>query len=133
MPMHIINFDNPFSLVDASPYIVPPLPKIVDNRGYIYILSDTTFWEYFKIGRTTDMHKRLQAYNTDKPYKTTFLHAISTPFHNAVDVEAKIIKAMYKVTSPTTFSKEWFEISHLPQAIALIQEAEKIFQLMESH
>lgn len=129
--MQIIDDDDSFSLVDVSPFVVPPLPKVVDNRGYLYILTDTAFEGYFKIGRTIDMHKRLQAYNADKPFKTTFVYAISIPFHDAVEVESKVIKAMYKVTSPTTFSREWFLIEHLEQAVVFIQQAEATFKLME--
>ena len=130
--MEIIDANDSFSLVDLTQYVIPPLPKVIDTRGYLYILTDTVFDGYFKIGRTIDLNKRLQLYNADKPFRTTFVHAVSKPFHNAQEVESKVIKAMYKVTSPTTFSKEWFLIEHLEQAITFIKQAETAFQLMEN-
>lgn len=129
--MQIVDLSDPFSLVDVSEFVVPPLPKPIDTRGYIYIITDTVYLDYFKIGRTIDVNKRLQTYNSDKPFKSTSIYAVSLPFHNAVEVESKIVKAMYKVTSPTTFSKEWFLIDYLDHAVELIKEAEQIFKLME--
>lgn len=106
---------------------MPPPPK--DLRGYIYIVLDSAFPEHFKIGKTADMQKRLAAYNTDKPFKTTRVYCISSLFTDVHTVETKILNVLYSNTKPTTFSKEWFEIEYLDFAKDIIEEAEGRFDL----
>jgi predicted GIY-YIG superfamily endonuclease len=40
-----------------------------DNRGYIYILFNKHFKNWYKIGRTKNLDKRLQTYNTGAPLR----------------------------------------------------------------
>lgn len=117
----------PFSSIDIDDYDVPPLPKVEDNRGYIYIVVDTAFPNHFKMGRTICMKKRLMQYNSDKPFPTTKLYAISRMFTDANMVEKKILEKMYEVTPATTFSREWFALNHLGICVDLVKEAETHF------
>jgi len=117
-----------FTSNSIKDFVVEDLPKVVDTRGFIYIVQDSVFPNHFKIGRTCDMYKRLLAYNSDKPYPTTNLTHISKEFKDCVLVETKILEHLYSKTSPTTFKKEWFDIVHLGLAMDLIEKAEVHFE-----
>lgn len=126
--MQQFNLDEKFPTKSFKDYVVSELPKIVDTRGFIYIVQDSVFPDFFKIGRTSDMVKRLTAYNSDKPYPSTNVTFITREFKNCTEVESKILDYLYKHTSPTTFKKEWFLIEHLPIAKELMLEAETTFE-----
>lgn len=112
-----------FNIAD---YAVPPLEKYTDRRGYMYILFDSIFPDYIKVGRTSDCKKRLIGYNSDKPYPTAHMLFISDMFENVHEVERRILAYMYDNTPPTTLSKEWFEIKHKDIIIKIIEKAERL-------
>ena len=114
-----------FSEHNIDEFVVPPKPT--DTRGFIYIVLDSVFPNEFKIGVTINVKKRLQQYNSDKPYKTATMHQVSRMFADSVTTEKQILEALYKRTPPTTFSKEWFPIEFLNEAVYLVEEAEKEF------
>jgi len=101
-----------------------PLQKYTDRRGFMYILKDETFPEYIKIGRTSDLYKRLGQYNADKPFRTARMLYVSSIFANVNEVERRILSYMYDNTAPTTLSKEWFMIEHLQKLIDIVTKAE---------
>lgn len=107
-------------------FTVPPLEKYIDRRGYIYVLYDSIFPDYIKVGRTSDCKKRLIGYNSDKPYPTAKMLFISNMFENVNEIERRILAYMYDNTPPTTLSKEWFEIQHKEKIIAIIEKAEEL-------
>lgn len=109
---------------DIRNYKVPPLEKYNDKRGYIYIVFDSIFPDYIKVGRTYDCHKRLIGYNADKPYPTAKMLYISELFEDVNDMERRILSYMYDNTPPTTLSKEWFEIIHKDKIIEIVKKAE---------
>jgi hypothetical protein len=106
-------------------FATPPLEKYIDRRGYIYILYDSIFPEYIKVGRTSNCHKRLTGYNSDKPYPTAKFLYISKMFEDSHETERRILAYMYDNTAPTTLTKEWFEIKHKDDIIAIVEKAEK--------
>jgi len=126
--MEQVDQDKTFNNVDIEDYEVPPLVKEVDARGYIYILADTAFPGYIKVGRTINMKKRLAMYNADKPFKTSKLIAISRMFEDAIHAEKKILEYLYNNTSPTTLSREWFEAENTNICLRLILDAESTFR-----
>lgn len=89
------------------------IEKYVDRRGFMYILFDEIFPEYIKVGRTSDVQKRLVGYNSDKPFRTARMLFVSSLFEDANTTEKTVLDYLYSVTSPTTLSREWFEIKHL--------------------
>jgi len=105
-------------------YTTPPLEKYVDRRGFIYILFDSNFPQYIKIGRTGDCKKRLIGYNSDKPFPTAKMLYISEMFEDVNEIERRILTYMYDHTPPTTLSKEWFDIGHKEKMIDIILKAE---------
>lgn len=129
--MKTANSDTPFKTLCATNFVAAPVvtvPVIKPKAsGFMYIVLDSAYPDHFKIGRTIDMGKRLASYNSDKPYPSASLHAITSEFLDIVDVEFKILKHMYDNTSPTTFKKEWFSIEHLDDALELLIEAESYF------
>ena len=127
--MLLMDSASTFSLFELDDYVVEPLPKYVEKRGYIYVIRDKVFPDFIKIGRTSNISKRLMAYNTDKPYPTTELVCISEMFANVIEAEGKILERMYKETNPTTFKKEWFKVEYSQLCEDLIKEAEVTFPL----
>jgi hypothetical protein len=121
--------DGVFLNVDIDDLEVPPLPRApADTRGFIYLVEDTAFPDHIKIGRTINMKKRMAVYNSDKPFNTTKLIAVSRVFDNANYVEKKILEHLYAHTSPTTLSREWFEMVHKELCLTLINDAEGAFE-----
>ena len=123
-----INYEQTFSDIDLDEYEVPPAPKYIETRGYVYIIQDSVFPGFFKLGRTQSLKKRLMQYNSDKPFPTTSYICFSVMFSDAITVEEKILEKLYQETPPTTFSREWFTVNHLQRAQELIQQAEEYFQ-----
>jgi hypothetical protein len=111
-----------FNIAD---YTTPPLEKYTDRRGFMYVLFDTNFPEYIKVGRTSDCKRRLIGYNSDKPFPTAKMLLISKMFEDVNEVERRVLNYMYDHTPPTTLSKEWFEIQHKEKIIKIIEKAEK--------
>lgn len=110
---------------DLQDFQVEPF-KYVERRGYMYILVDSVFPDYVKVGRTQNVYKRLQAYNSDKPYPTAKIIYISRLFDDCHEVEKKVLQYLYDCTNPTTLSKEWFEIKHKDLIIDIITKQESI-------
>ena len=127
--MHVISSTETFSSLELDDFEVQPLPKEVDNRGYIYVVIDKAFPSHTKIGRTQSIKKRLMAYNADKPFPTTSLKIISAEFVNVNQVEKAILDKLYAATPPSTFSREWFDSAWAPMMEELIKEAESYFEL----
>lgn len=125
--MLVINLEETFSPLDLDQYSIDPLTKIIDKRGYIYIGVDSVFPNHFKIGRTGDLSKRLQQYNSDKPYPTFNYIIISTLFTDCIYAEKKILDSLYKQISPTTLKYEWFERDCIDICTDLIEKAETTF------
>lgn len=105
------------------------VPKEIERRGYMYILKDSAFPGYVKVGRSTSVQKRLYAYNADKPFKTARMIQVSSLFSNAYDTEKKVLDYLYSVTEPTTLSKEWFLDKYentIRNVIEKLEEQEKL-------
>ncbi|WXB47978.1 hypothetical protein WCWAEYFT_CDS0276 [Vibrio phage VB_VaC_TDDLMA] len=111
-----------FNIAD---YSTPPLEKYTDRRGYLYIVFDSAFPDYIKVGRTSDCKKRLIGYNSDRPYPTVKMLFISEMFEDVNEMERRVLSYMYDNTPPTTLSKEWFEIQHKDKLIEIIEKAER--------
>jgi hypothetical protein len=123
----MIEVPNTESLTEfnISDFVAPPLEKYTDRRGYIYIIVDSKFPEYIKVGRTSDCKRRLTAYNSDKPFPTCRMLFISKLFEDCHEIERRILAYMYDNTRPTTLTKEWFGIEHKDQLTLIIAKAEE--------
>ena len=107
------------------------IPTWKDRRGYIYLLVDSVFPDFVKVGTTRDLRKRLVSYNSDKPYPSSRFIAVAKPFVNAYEVEKRILDLLYNNTQPTTFKKEWFLVEHKDYIKMLMEAAEEHFELLE--
>ena len=122
--MIMMNEEWIFDDFDMGEYAIE---KYVEKRGWIYVVKDTAFSEFVKIGRTSNMYKRLADYNADKPHSTTVVVGMSEEFTNVIHVEKKIVDHLYKTIEPTTFKKEWFHVDNLGLILDTIKEAERYF------
>ena len=128
--IQLIIGEDEFSQVNISELSLEPLPKVVDTRGFMYIVRDSAFPGWLKIGRTVDPKKRLQAYNSDKPFPTTKYEIISECFSNVIEVERVILEKMYELTPPSTSSKEWFKSEFQSDMVRLIELAEEKYDVL---
>jgi len=103
---------------------IPPPPKQVDTRGYLYLLVDSAYPEYIKIGKTASPRKRLQTYNSDRPIATCRFINISELFLNCTTVEKVILTQVHLDIQPIGKSTEWFAIEHKQTLIDWIIKAE---------
>ena len=55
-------------LEDYTSYPASETVKL--KHGYLYLLEDTSYPEYIKLGMTRDLKRRYQEYNQHKPYNT---------------------------------------------------------------
>lgn len=111
---------------ERTKYIVPKLPPTPpDRRGFMYIVKNSKFPDLFKIGRTTDLGKRLSGYNEGMPMTLTKCHIISILFKDVHFIESRILRALRDVAEPLQLRREWFGIEHMEYAISLIEKAEE--------
>lgn len=103
-------------------------PVQKDDRGYIYVVYDSAFPNFIKIGKTNNLQKRLTAYNSDKPYYSSKYVCISEPFKKCSEVERNILSKLYEECSPSTNKLEWFDIETKERIIYWIQRAEEFFE-----
>lgn len=120
-----------FNTVNISDLSLEPLPRQVDARGYMYIVVDKMFPDWVKIGRTNDPKKRLQAYNSDKPFNTCSYIHMSESFVDVIEVERMILELAYENAAPSTTSKEWFVVGEIDNLVSYIGKAEARFALMK--
>jgi predicted GIY-YIG superfamily endonuclease len=113
------------SLSDFRSY--PSVQKVAINHGYIYILKDSSYPGYIKVGMTRDLKRRYKEYNQHKPYNTAEFVAVSDPFEDAVKVEKKILEVLVKEIQPIGAKLEWFEDLHEERMREIIIEAESHF------
>jgi len=98
------------------------IDKYVETRGYIYLLIDSSFPDYVKVGRAFNLTDRLNSYNDDKPFATCKYIAISSCFSNVQLVEKEIL-ATAKFNTATA-RLEWFNIDKLDTLKDLIVQME---------
>ena len=125
--MHIIDPKEIFSDSRIQDFSIETPPRYIEKRGWIYIIQDSVYPEHIKIGRTSDLGKRLRNYNEAKPFPTARVTCISGPYPDVILVETKILDHLYSCTNPTTFRNEGFEFQHLDLCINTIKEAESFF------
>lgn len=96
------------------------IKNIKRKGGYLYIISNSSFPGYLKIGVTTDIISRLSVYQTSDPkrqYKVEFYI-----FHPDCYTAEKRIKEMMKYFSTDSIQKgEWF-MCELQIAITRLEE-----------
>lgn len=118
-----------FSKLNISTLSLEPLPK--DARGYIYIVQDSVYPDWVKVGRTVDPKKRLAAYNSDKPFPTAKYTYMSGAFVDVIEAERVILEMVYDISAPSTASKEWFPVTLLEDIVGVVESAEAKFELLE--
>jgi len=123
----IVNSISEVSLADFKSF--PSYRRVDITNGYIYILRDSTFPGYVKVGMTRDLHRRYKEYNQNKPYNTAEFVAVSEIFDNVLKVEKKILEVLVREIQPIGAKLEWFEAEHEERIRAVVKDAEDHFHL----
>ena len=75
--------------------------------GYLYIISNTNFPGWLKLGVTTDLKKRLQTYQTASPFRNYILeYSVFHPKYLVAEKELK--EALYPFSKQ--IKNEWYEV-----------------------
>ena len=94
-----------------------------ENRkkdGYIYVISNSNFPNYYKIGVTEDIHSRLRTYQTSSPLRNYKIeYYIRHP--DCYSAEKEIHQRMKPFA--TNIKNEWFEIGNLQMVIDRVDES----------
>lgn len=121
------NSENQFdiSVRNLKNYKLPEFEKVIDRRGFLYIILDRAYPEWCKIGRTNNLISRLTDYNKNRPIKTAYYSVVSEAFMDVVSVEAVVLEQLYVELQPSARACEWFAIEHYDLLIFWIKRAEK--------
>ena len=99
---------------------------LVIEAGYIYTVEDLDYTDFIKIGCTTNIPKRLKAYNTDRPFNRVRLLCVSKKFIDVRFVEKQILLGLKEIgVLPIANRAEWFQREHEPKLVNAIIAAEK--------
>lgn len=94
------------------------MSKKRSTEGFIYIISNSNFPDFYKIGVTTDISKRLRTYQTSSPHRNFKVeHYIKHP--DCYLAEQKIRENMKHFAK--SIKNEWYEIP-LWMAVTRLQE-----------
>jgi predicted GIY-YIG superfamily endonuclease len=77
-------------------------------NGYLYIISNSNFENWIKVGVTKDLKSRLQTYQTASPHRNYILEY--SVFHPDYLIAEKKVKDMLQPFAKS-IKNEWFEIS----------------------
>ena len=86
------------------------MPKKRSKKGFIYIISNSAFPNYYKIGITTNIKSRLRTYQTSSPYRNYKIEYY-VEHEDCYNAEQLIHSDMERFA--TRWRKEWFECSNL--------------------
>lgn len=90
--------------IKLSNKIIPnhTLQKL-NNKGYVYVFKCN---EYYKIGVSKNVEKRLQQLNTQRPYEVCLIYKSSL-----IEDPYKVKKQLHKMFEDKRISQEWFELN----------------------
>ena len=91
-----------------------------NKEGYIYIISNINFPNYYKIGVTEDIKSRLRTYQTSSPLRN---YRVEYYIHHPDCYEAE--RQIHENLKPFALSKknEWVEINNLQILIDRLDES----------
>ena len=90
------------------------------KEGYIYVISNSNFPNFYKIGVTEDIKSRLRTYQTSSPLRN---YKIEYYIHHSDCYNAE--KDIHEQMKPFARSQknEWFEIGSLQMVIDRLDES----------
>ena len=109
----------------AEQWVVPPLPpvaKIKDQRGFIYIVVDTKYPELLKVGKTIDFVKRVKTYNVDRPYEDVRPVLCTRLIQNVEHVERHLKNFLGEKYGSAGKSQEWFNVEAFLDICKILEE-----------
>lgn len=101
-----------------------PKKAYVNSSGYMYLVFDSVYPEYIKIGYTTNLGKRISRYNGNRPLDTCSYVYQSKLLVNILSVEADILQRINTYAHSTPNRNEWFSVNYKEKLIEEIKLAE---------
>jgi len=90
-----------------------PLPKPKTEEGFLYVLQDSAYPNYIKVGKTINIENRLAAYNRDRPLNTCSFSFIVPIKENLDSKEQELLLSLKELYTVSANSKEWFYTNDL--------------------
>lgn len=97
---------------------------VKNSYGYLYVLFDSVYPAYIKIGYTTNKKTRLIHYNANRPLDTCNYVYVSKRLNNIFKREQDILRRIYTYAYSTPNRKEWFSIEYKERLIQEIKHSE---------
>ena len=94
------------------------------SNGFIYLVFDSAFPEYIKIGYTANQKYRLYRYNKSRPLNTCSYVYVSKLLVNILHVEKYLLHRINTYAYSTPERKEWFSIKYKEKFIEEIKLVE---------
>ena len=98
-----------------------------ETRGWIYVLEDSAFPGYIKIGRTTDLERRIKAYNDSRPYPSVSVTVVSKQFKDVLVAERLLLESLYRRFNVAPKKLEWFGEEALENILELLESIEQSY------
>lgn len=87
--------------------------------GHVYVIGNVAWPGWYKVGRATRLHQRLESYQTGSPHRDYFL-VQSFRVKDAVFAEAAAHQCLEE--SRHERRHEWFHIQELPAALDALSD-----------
>ena len=93
-------------------------------EGYLYIVFDSAYPAYIKIGHTINKRNRLLSYNSSRPLDTCNYVYVSKKLNNILNREKDILRRVHTYANSTSGRREWFSIDYKERLIQEIKNSE---------
>ena len=95
-----------------SDIYIAPYTKV---KGFLYIVCDDAYSSIFKVGKTTNMNRRLEEYNSTRPIPSVYPLYISRVYEDYTQAEKDLLNYIASNNiQPIEGRLEWFNIKELP-------------------
>ena len=92
------------------------------SGGYLYIITNSAWPNFIKIGITTDLDKRLQQYQTGSPHRD--YRIVYSLYHPEYDVAEKKLKETM-LPFAKSIKHEWYEVDFTMARDRILEQLEE--------
>ena len=102
------------------------------TEGYVYIISNKAWSNWYKVGKAVSADDRLNGYQTSSPYRDyELLYAVAV--ENRHQAEAQAHKKLKEISEHEHYSGEWFNIAldKIKEVLDTVEAEQKQLDLFE--